>query len=72
MRIIVATKFTGVDKATIVANDTTLLAPICFCLSNFISVDRAEISHIVHMNGRQNCPGNRVSPVNRPAHKKRP
>ena len=35
MRIIFVTKVTGVDKATVVANDTMLLVPICFCFSNF-------------------------------------
>ena len=44
------TKVMEVDKATIVANDM-LLAPICFCFSKFITVDRADISH---MSGRQN------------------
>ena len=51
MQIIFVTKVTGVDKATIVTNDTTFLSQICCCFSNFISVDRAEISY---MNTQQN------------------
>ena len=51
MRIIFVSKVTGVDKSTIVANDTTFLCHFGFVFSNFISVKLAATSN---MNRKQN------------------